>query len=81
MHYVYCLINEARSERRYVGYTTRLGDRIRAHNAGRNPSTSSLDPWRLLGYIAFGSKLQALAFERYIKSGSGHAFRKKRLGW
>jgi hypothetical protein len=36
-------------------------------------------PWRLQSYLAFSSKLQALAFERYIKSGSGHAFANKRL--
>ncbi len=36
-------------------------------------------PLRLDGYAAFRAKEQALAFERYLKSGSGHAFARKRL--
>jgi putative endonuclease len=30
-------------------------------------------------YLAFSTKAQALAFERYLKSVSGHAFARKRL--
>jgi hypothetical protein len=30
-------------------------------------------------YLAFSTKTQALSFERYLKSGSGHAFSRKRL--
>ena len=44
-----------------------------------NPSTAPYRPWKLKGYIAFDTKEQALAFERYLKSGSGHAFRKRHL--
>jgi putative endonuclease len=30
-------------------------------------------------YVAFSDEQQAGMFERYLKSGSGHAFAKKRL--
>jgi len=30
-------------------------------------------------YLAFSEKSKALAFEQYLKSGSGHAFANKRL--
>jgi hypothetical protein len=33
-----------------------------------------LGPWRLATYIAFQDETRALAFEKYLKSGSGHAF-------
>jgi hypothetical protein len=36
-------------------------------------------PWRLITSIAFSDDLKALAFERYLKTGSGRAFAKKRL--
>jgi len=31
-------------------------------------------------YFAFETKQLALGFEKYLKSGSGHAFRKKHFG-
>ena len=36
-------------------------------------------PWRLFSFHYFASKETALAFEKYLKSGSGRAFAKKRL--
>jgi len=42
-------------------------------------STANGRPWKLKRYIAFQSKPAALTFERYLKTGSGHAFARKRL--
>ena len=44
------------------------------HNAGQVPHTSKYLPWKVETYIAFESLAKAQAFERYLKSGSGHAF-------
>ena len=79
MHYVYLLESTSAKSKRYVGYTDDLRQRIVEHNAGKNTSTAPNRPWRLRTYLAFSSKLQALTFERYLKSGSGHAFANKRL--
>ena len=49
------------------------------HNAGKSSHTSKYVPWKLVTYIAFSDDQKAEAFERYLKSGSGHAFAKKRL--
>lgn len=50
-----------------------------AHNNGHSPHTSKHKPWKLIAYLAFSDEAQALAFEKYLKSGSGHAFARKRL--
>ena len=63
----------------YAGITTLLERRLAAHNAGQSPPTSKFKPWRLVTYLAFTDPEKALAFERYLKSGSGHAFARKRL--
>jgi hypothetical protein len=34
-------------------------------------------PWKLKLYVAFDSIEQAQHFEKYLKSGSGHAFAKR----
>lgn len=65
--------------RRYVGYTQDLRQQITDHNSGKNTSTRPYRPWSLRTYLAFSTNLQALGFEGYLKSGSGHAFARKRL--
>jgi len=79
VHYVYLLQSVALPGRHYVGYAEDLRRRVVDHNAGRNASTAMAKPWQVRTYLAFSSKSQALAFERYLKSGSGHAFARKRL--
>jgi putative endonuclease len=79
MHYVYMIESTSQPVCRYVGYTDDLRRRMKDHNAGKNLSTARRWTWTLRTYLAFPSMMQALAFERYLKSGSGHAFAKKRL--
>ena len=79
MYYVYLLESEAVSGERYVGLTWDLQRRLAEHNAKKTPHTSKFAPWRLVTYIAFPDEPKAAVFERYLKSGSGHAFAKKRL--
>ena len=79
MHYVYLMESLSLGGRRYVGYSDDLRQRIADHNAGKNPSTAPFRPWRLAAYLAFASKRRTLSFERYLKSGSGHAFTRRHL--
>ncbi|MDD1516397.1 MULTISPECIES: GIY-YIG nuclease family protein [Bradyrhizobium] len=79
MHYVYLLESEAFGGQRYIGLTTDLKKRLADHNAGKSSHTSRFMPWKLVAYVAFSDLHKARAFERYLKSGSGHAFAKKRL--
>ena len=74
MHYVYLLESVAGTSRHYVGSTTDLKQRLIDHNAGRSVHTASRRPWRLVVYLGFSNQGSALAFERYLKVGSGHAF-------
>ncbi|MGZ5918159.1 MAG: GIY-YIG nuclease family protein [Methyloceanibacter sp.] len=63
----------------YVGITSDLRARLVKHNAGEVPHTSKYRPWRLKTYVAFSDEARAIAFEKYLKSGSGRAFAKRRL--
>ena len=63
----------------YIGITDDLRARLAKHNAGEVPHTSKYKPWRLKTYVAFSDEAQAIAFEKYLKSGSGRAFAKKHL--
>jgi len=79
LRYVYILESLSAVERFYVGVTSDLKARLNKHNAGQVTHASKFAPWRIKTYIAFSDDLQALQFERYLKTGSGRAFVKKRL--
>jgi len=79
MRYVYLLQSEAVLGQRYVGVTSDLKRRLTEHNAGKSLHTAKYVPWKLVTYVAFADERKAQNFERYLKSGSGHAFARKRL--
>ncbi|MBY0531120.1 MAG: GIY-YIG nuclease family protein [Xanthobacteraceae bacterium] len=79
MWYVYLLESIALPGNRYIGLTSNIEKRITEHNAGKSSHTSKFVPWHLVGYIAFSNREKAILFERYLKSGSGHAFARKRF--
>lgn len=79
MHYIYILQSLDFPDQFYVGQTTNLKQRFIMHNDGRVPHTTKYKPWKLVTYLGFSNKSSALAFEKYLKSSSGRAFKYKRL--
>lgn len=78
MHYVYILKLE--NGQFYVGYTTNMDDRLARHLRGEACKTTERIPAESVEfYSAFNSEEKARAFEKYLKSSSGFAFRNKRL--
>jgi predicted GIY-YIG superfamily endonuclease len=64
----------------YRGFTElKAEERLAYHNKGTVPATKDQRPWKLMWYGVFESRACALAFEKYLKSGSGHGFTWKRL--
>ena len=79
MWFVYLLESESVQGQRYVGMASDVKQRLSDHNAGKSAHTSKFIPWKVVTYVAFSDRQKAESFERYLKSGSGHAFAKKRL--
>ena len=63
----------------YTGFTTNLEQRFRAHQKGEVKYTATRLPIEIAHVSYFADKQKAYDFERYLKSGSGMAFRNKRL--
>jgi predicted GIY-YIG superfamily endonuclease len=76
---VYVLKNSANPTRYYPGLTSNLPGRLAAHNAARVPHTASGQPWIIDVAIEFSDERRAVAFEKYLKSGSGNAFARRHL--
>ncbi len=74
MYYTYVLESEKNPVKRYIGHTTDLKQRLQYHNSGRCDASRRYLPWKVKLYIAFETLAQSQHFERYLKSGSGHAF-------
>ena len=77
---VYMLRSVAHPSRPYIGLTHDVTARLADHNAGRCPHTARHRPWQLHVTIELPDEQRALAFERYLKSGSGRAFAKRHFG-
>lgn len=63
----------------YIGRSDDLRRRIKEHVAGQERTTKKFLPCKLVSYIAFNSRERAIAFEGYLKTGSGFAFRNRHL--
>jgi len=50
------------------------------HKSGGSLHTAELRPWELVAAIEFTKESSAVAFEKYLKSGSGRAFAKRHFG-
>jgi predicted GIY-YIG superfamily endonuclease len=78
MKYVY-ILKSIEGDRFYCGSTDDLRARLKKHNAGEVSHTRKFKPWTLKTYLGFSDPIQAVAFEKYLKSPSGRAFAGKRL--
>ena len=76
---VYVLRSCADPTRYYTGVTSDWRARLEAHNAGRCLHTVSGRPWQIDVIVRFVDETRAVAFERYLKSGSGCAFARRHL--
>lgn len=77
--FVYILRSVSQPGRFYTGVTSDVRERLADHNAGRCTHTASGRPWQADVIIEFSDERRALAFEKYLKSGSGVAFSQRHL--
>lgn len=63
----------------YTGYTTNIKNRLVAHGKGEVSFTNDKLPVELVHLSIFANKQKAYDFERYLKTGSGAAFRNNRF--
>ena len=78
MTYIYILKSESGTHF-YTGMTSDLSARLARHNAGQVTYTAKFRPWRVQTYLVFDDPGRAVAFEKYLKSGSGRAFASRHL--
>ena len=76
--YVYVLSSQ-QDNSWYIGYTANLDERIIQHNSGKTITTSKKMPWKIIYFEVSFNKQDAIAREKYLKSGMGRRYLKNRL--
>jgi predicted GIY-YIG superfamily endonuclease len=79
VYYVYIIKSIVYPDQIYFGYTTNVEERLIKHNSGDSIHTAKYRPWQLVISIEFADASKVIAFEKYLKSGSGRAFAAKRF--
>ena len=77
--FVYVLQSTRVPNRYYSGLTSDVTTRVSVHNSGGSQYTARNRPWRLVVSLEFETEASAIAFETYLKTGSGRAFAKRHL--
>lgn len=77
LYYVYVLRN-GESGRLYTGYTSDLRKRLSEHLNGKSQYTKPRGPYELIYYEACLDMSDALAREKYLKTGVGKRYLKNR---
>ena len=77
--FVYVLKNGEVPPQYYTGLTSDVMKRHAEHDAGSCTHTAKHRPWAVDVVIEFADERRAVAFERYLKSGSGVAFANRHL--
>ncbi|NOZ61915.1 MAG: GIY-YIG nuclease family protein [Calditrichaeota bacterium] len=75
--YVYVL--ELENGKKYIGQTNNLQRRIHEHQKGLSPYTKKFKFKKLLYYEIFSSRAAAMKREKFLKSGQGRQWLKRKL--
>jgi putative endonuclease len=75
--FVYIAKSDAGPDCYYRGLTWDVATRLEVHSSGGSQHTAGLRPWRLVVSLEFVTEASAVAFEKYLKTGSGRAFAKR----
>ena len=76
--YVYVLESEVDNSW-YIGFTKDLSNRLKEHNNGESYYTKRKRPWKILYFEVSYNKYDAIAREKYLKTGMGRRYLKNRL--
>lgn len=78
MFYNY-IIENAKHDQLYTGFTNDLKRRLKEHNQGLNFSTKRYRPWKLIYYEACLDQADATRREGYLKTSQGMRLVRRRL--
>jgi putative endonuclease len=73
MYTCYVLYSE-KHIKHYTGFTSNISERLKSHNEVGKDWTSRYRPWKLIYKNEFETKNEAMAYEKWLKTGAGRDF-------
>ncbi len=73
LYIVYILYSE-KFNKHYTGFTSNLNARLLSHNELGHDWTAKYRPWKLIYTKEFAKKQDAMAHEKWLKTGVGRDF-------
>ena len=70
---VYILYSE-KFNKHYTGFSSNLSERLVSHNKLGHDWTARYRPWKLIFTKNFDNKQDAVAYERWLKTGAGRDY-------
>ncbi|MCF3108710.1 GIY-YIG nuclease family protein [Niabella sp. CC-SYL272] len=61
-------------DKHYTGFTANIELRLKSHNEFGKDWTARHRPWKLIYTRDFDNKVQAMDFEKWLKTGAGRDF-------
>jgi len=77
LYFIYVLWSN-KIQKRYIGSSENVQERLVKHNSGLSNFTSRGIPWILIHKEIFNTKSEALKREKFLKSGAGRAWLDKK---
>ncbi|MCF1713875.1 GIY-YIG nuclease family protein [Flavihumibacter sp. RY-1] len=74
MEYCVYVLFSVLHKKHYTGYTSDLDGRLLSHNELGKGWTSRYRPWKLIYLETFSQQSEAIAREKWLKSGVGRSF-------
>jgi putative endonuclease len=79
MKYVTYVLRSTINGKLYTGHTQNLRKRLNEHNTGKTKSTKTNIPYEIVFYEVCESREEAIAREKYFKSGVGREYIKNHI--
>jgi putative endonuclease len=73
LYTVYVLYSE-KFDKHYTGFTSDFPERFKSHHSLGHEWTSRYRPWKLIFSRVFSTKQEAMAYEKWLKTGAGRDF-------
>ncbi|MFC0771765.1 GIY-YIG nuclease family protein [Terrimonas alba] len=74
MTYTVYILFTPQFNKHYTGFTSNLSERMKSHNELGHDWTAKYRPWKLIYIKEFETKADALAYEKWLKTGTGRDF-------
>ena len=69
MKFIVYILFSKKSNKHYVGFTSDIKLRLKSHNEFGKDWTARYRPWKLIYTKEFETKVEAMGYEKFLKSG------------